>query len=214
MNGGVMNKQHLLLKLLCCAYFALLIGCGPSRIVMAVDSYGNPDLNIAEYKRFSFLPLNSEKPLMEKQLFSFIKIEMEKKGYIYDDKMPQFLIAVQLGVSSQEKQAGVHSRPVQVYQPPPVGKGVYGTWQTQHVTEGGGSYTVNNRWMKFDFIDVIKKKPGDKIDKITYLWQGEVNSQGSSELSEVVKCLISGLLRDYPAKLTSSKITLKLDECK
>jgi Domain of unknown function (DUF4136) len=188
-----------------------LIGCGPSRIQMKVVSYNNPDLNISEYKRFSFLPLNSEKPLMEKELFSFIKIEMQKKGYIYDYDGAQFLIAVQAGASSREVQEGVHSRPVQVYQPPPVGSkdNKYGTWQTQHVTEGGGSRTVNTRWMKIDFIDVINKNR-----EISYLWQGEVNSQGRSELSEVVKCLISGLLRDYPAKLTNSKITLKIDECK
>ena len=148
---------------------------------------------------------------MEKELFSYIKIEMEKKGYIYNDKMPQFLIAVQAGKGSREIQAGVSSRPVQVYQPPPIGKGGTGTWQTQYVTEGGGSYTVNTRWMKIDCIEIINKKPGDKI---TYLWQGEANSAGSSELSVVVKCLISGLLRDYPAKLTGSKITLKFDECK
>jgi len=209
-----MNKRNSLLMLLCCAYFGLLIGCGPARIQMKVDSYNNPDLNISEYKRFSFLSVNTDKPLMEKELFSYIKIEMEKKGYIYDDKIPQFLIAVQAGKGSREIQAGVSSRPVQVYQPPPVGKGGTGTWQTQFVTEGGGSYTVNTRWMKIDFIDALNKKPSEKIDKITYLWQGEANSAGSSELSVVVKCLISGLLRDYPAKLTGSKITLKFDDCK
>ena len=153
---------------------------------------------------------------MEKELLSFIKIEMQKKGYIYDYDGAQFLIAVQAGASSREVQEGVHSRPVQVYQPPPVGSkdNKYGTWETHYVTQGGGSYTVNTRWMKIDFIDVLNKKPGDKIDKITYLWQGEVNSEGPSELSEVAKCLISGLLRDYPAKLTGSKIDLKIDECK
>jgi hypothetical protein len=151
---------------------------------------------------------------MEKELFSFIKIEMEKNGYIYDYKEPQFLIAVRLGESSREVQEGVSSRPVQVYQPPAPGKGGVGTWQTQYVTQGGDSDTVNTRWMKIDFIDVLNKKPGDKIDKITYLWQGEAISEGSSALSVVVKCLISGLLRDYPAKLTGSKITLKFDKCK
>lgn len=206
-----MNKRNLLLLMLCCAYIGLLIGCGPSRIQMKVDSYNNPDLNISEYKRFSFLPVNSDKPLMEKELFSYIKIEMEKKGYIYDHAGAQFLIAVQAGKSSREVQEGVSSRPVQVYQSPSPGQGGVGTWQTQHVTEGGGSYTVNTRWIKIDFVDAINKKPGDKI---TYIWQGEANSRGSSELSVVVKCLISGLLRDYPAKLTGSKITLKFDECK
>jgi len=208
-----MKKRNLLLLMLCCAYFGLLIGCGPSRIQMKLDTYSNPDLNISEYKRFSFLPANNDKPLMEKELFSYIKIEMEKKGYIYDDKMPQFIIVVQAGKSSHEKQKRVRSREVSDYQPPPIGSkdNKYGTWETHYVTEGGGSYTVNTRWMKIDFIDVINKKPDNKI---TYLWQGEVNSDGRSELSEVVKCLISGLLRDYPAKLTSSKITLKFDECK
>jgi hypothetical protein len=206
-----MKKRNLLLLMTCCAYFGLLIGCGPSRIEMKVDSYNNQDLNISDYKRFSFLPVNSEKPLMEKELFSYIKIEMIKKGYIYDEKMPQFLIAVRLGASSQDVQEGVSSRPVQVYQPPAPGKGGVGTWQTQYVTQGGGSDTVYTRWMKIDSIDALNKKPGDKI---TYLWQGEATSEGSSVLSVVVKCLISGLLRDYPAKLTGSKITLKFDECK
>jgi len=208
-----MNKRNLLLLMMCCAYFGLLIGCGPTRIGMKVDSYNNTDLNISDYKRFSFLPVNTDKPLMEKELFSYIKTEMIKKGYIYDDKMPQFLIAVQLGASAYEKQKRVHSRPVQVYQSPSPGKGGTGTWQTQHVTQGGGSDTIHTTWMKIDFIDVLNKKPGEKIDKITYLWQGEAISEGCV-LSVVVKCLISGLLSDYPAKLTGSIITLDFDECK
>lgn len=207
----IMNKRHLLLKLLFCAYFCLLIGCA-SRVQMNVESYSNPDLNIAEYKRFSFLPTDSEKPLAEKELFSFIKVEMEKKGYIYDDYNPQFLIAARRGVSSDEKQEGVSSRPVQVYQPPPVGSkdNKYGTWQTQYVTEGGGTRTVNTRWIKMDFIDLINSKPDDKI---IYLWQGEVNSQGSKRINEVTKCLINGLLLDYPVKLNRAKRTIRYDEC-
>ena len=79
---------------------------------------------------------------------------------------------------------------------------------------GGGSDTVHTRWMKIDFIDALNKKPDDKIDKITYLWQGEAISEGSSVLSVVVKCLISGLLRDYPAKLTGTTVTLNFNDCK
>jgi hypothetical protein len=206
-------KKQSLFAILCCICLCFLMGCGTARIGMNVESFINQDLNVADYNRFSFLPINTEKPLMEKQLFTFVRSEMEKKGYIYDDKEPQFLITVQMGVTSQEKQAGVHSRPIQVYQPPPVGSkdNKYGTWQTQHVTGGGGSYTVNTRWMKIDFIDVRNKKPDDKI---TYLWQGEVNNRGGSELSEVAKCLISGLLLDYPVKLQKSTRTIKFAECK
>jgi hypothetical protein len=79
-----MKKQTLLFAMLYCICLCFLIGCGPSRIQMKVDSYLNQELNITEYKRFSFLPVNNEKPLMEKQLFTFIRSEMEKKGYIYD----------------------------------------------------------------------------------------------------------------------------------
>ncbi len=209
MRDKVMKKQSLFV-MLCCSCLCFLIGCG-ARIQMKVDSYLNQDLNISEYKSFSFLPTNNEKPLMEKQLFAFIRSEMEKKGYIYNDKEPQFLIAVQSGIQSQEKQHRVRSRPIQVYQPPPVGSiGKYGTWQTQYVTEGGGTYTDSTRWMKIDFIDVINKKPGDKL---TYLWQGEVTSKGSLELNQVAKCLISGLLSDYPVKLPKSTRTIKLNEC-
>ena len=38
-----MNKRNLLLMLLCCAYFGLLIGCGPTRVQMNVDSYVNQE---------------------------------------------------------------------------------------------------------------------------------------------------------------------------
>jgi hypothetical protein len=206
-----MNKQSLLFAMIFCTCLCFLMGCA-ARVQMNVDSFINQDLNVAAYSRFSFLPVNSDKPLMEKELFTFIRSEMEKKGYIYDDKYPQFLVAVQLGAQSQEKQAAVRSHPIQVYQPPPIGSvGQYGSYQTQYVTKGGGSYTVNASWLKIDFIDVINKKPDDKI---SYLWQGEVNSQGRYGLNEVAKCLISGLLLDYPAKLNKSTRILYFNECK
>lgn len=207
-----MKKWIILFIILYCLSCIFLAGC-VKFVKMNVDSYSNPELNIAEYKRFSFLPVNKDKPLFEKQLFSIIKDEMEKKGYFYDEKRPQFLVAVQHGVNIFQEQKPVRSRPVQVYQPPPIGSkpGTYGSYQTQYVTEGGGSRRVNIRWMKIDFIDKVKKK---RNDEILYLWQGEVNSEGSGELSEVAKCLIYGLLLDYPTKSDRMQRTFRYEDCK
>ena len=213
-DGSTMNKRHLFLKLLFCAYLILLIGCGPSRIIMNVKSYDNPDLNIAEYKRFSFLPINKEKPLMEKHLFSIIQSVMKDKGYVYDDKNPQFLISIYVGINSREVQGKVSSRPIQVYQPPPIGSkpGTYGSYQTQYVTEGGGTHVINTRFMKIDFIDFINKQPTDKIN---YVWQGEVTCGDSNRKGvDIDKCLIIGLLQDYPVKQDSSMKKVEINKCK
>lgn len=210
-----MKKQPLLSAIVCCICLCFLAGCGTPRITMKMDSFINQDLNVAEYNRFSFLSVNSEKPLMEKQLFTFIRSEMEKKGYLYDDKNPQFLIVVKTGTQSQEKQEGVHSRPVQVYQSPSPGQGGVGTWQTQYVTEGGGSYIVHTRWMKIDFVDVINKKLDDKI---TYLWQGEIRNIRRLKIGDdgawMDKCFIMGLLEDYPSQQASLIKKIERNRCR
>ncbi|MDQ5985566.1 MAG: hypothetical protein CSYNP_01278 [Syntrophus sp. SKADARSKE-3] len=179
---------------------------------MNVDSYINHDLNIPEYKRFSFMATDTINPLAEKELFSIIKDEMQKKGYSYDNNNPQFQIVARRGVKTEERQEDVRSRPAQVYQPPPIGSkdNRYGTWQTQYVTEGGGTYTVNIKWIRIEFIDLISSQ---KDGKTNYLWQGEVHSQGKRTLNETTKCLTNGLLLDYPTKLNRTKRILNYDEC-
>ena len=208
-----MKKQTLLFAMLCfvCLYF--FIGCG-ARVQMKVDSYSNTDLNIEEYKKFSFLPINKDKPLMEKHLFSIIQSVMEDKGYIYDDKNPQFLISIRVDINSREIQKDVSSRPVQVYQPPPIGSklGTYGTYQTQYVTQGGGTRIINTRIMSIDFINFLNRQPTDKIN---YIWQGELTCNRSSiKGADIDKCLIIGLLQDYPLKQIGSIKRVEINKCK
>ncbi|MCG6535992.1 MAG: DUF4136 domain-containing protein [Syntrophales bacterium LBB04] len=178
-----------------------LNACGPARIAMKVESFNNPDVELSNYKRFALLNIQNEKQLLEKELQSSIKKAMEQKGFFYDEKNPDFLIAVNFGVEARTEQHKVSSRPVQVYQPE---YGKVGTWQTQHVTSGGGSSVVETKWMKIDFIDNKNRTNSERPD---FIWQGEVKSDTKREFTHISDCLIMGLMEDFP--MSKNKTTLK-----
>ena len=69
-------------------------------------------------------------------------------------------------------------------------------------------YTVQIRHIRMDVFGAAGQKPGNK------LWQGEVSSEGDEDIGEIAGCLVSGLLRDYPAGRGKSRMTLKLNECR
>ena len=100
--GGYMLKRQLAALGFLCVICCLLAACGPSAVKMKVDSFNNPYLQNVEYKRFSFLPVNSENQPKEQHLFSIIKKVMEEKGFIFDAASPQFQIAVHFSEESRK----------------------------------------------------------------------------------------------------------------
>lgn len=189
-----------LLSLACLCWMA---GCAPTHIALQIESSAQPDFSADTYRIFSFLPPEGEKLLTEK-LLVLIRGELEKKGFVHDDGNPRILIAMKAGTTVQKRQEPVVSRPVPVLQPSREG----GTPEIHYRIEGGGYYTVHIRQIRMVVREAAGKKPDDP------LWQGEVTSEGNEDISEVAGCLVSGLLRDYPAGRGKSHMTLKLSECR
>ncbi len=195
--------RFLFRTLLGIACLCWISGCAPTHIVMDVESRAAPDFPAPACKRFSFLSPEGEKPLME-NLLPLIRGELEKKGLVYDNAKPHILALVKAGTSEQKRQKPVVSRPVPSLQPTPEGA----TLDMHYVIEGGGFYTVHIRRIRMDIFDAAGYKPGNEF------WQGEVSSEGDENISEIAGCLISGLLRDYPAGRGKSRMTLRLSECR
>ncbi len=189
--------------------FTSLSACGPARLGMNVESFNNPDIELSTYKRFSFLSVNDEQALLEKNLQLTIREVMQQKGFIYDENAPDFLITVKFGVEKNVEQEKIRSRPVQVYQPE---YGKPGKWETQYVTQGGGTKVKETKWIKIDLIDNKVKKDSGKID---FIWQGEAQTDDRNTFREISPCLIMGLLADYPIKINSKpKRYIPYQDCK
>lgn len=199
-------KRHFYRALLGLAFLCWIAGCAPTHIVMNVESRAAPDFNVPPGGGFSFLPPEGEKPLMEK-LLPLIRGEMEKKGLVSDNARPHILVLVKAGTRTEQRQEPVVSRPVSSLQPSRVGASL----ETHYVIEGGGFYTVQIRWIRMDVFDAAGRKPGEPGHE---LWQGEVESEGEEDASVVAKCLVAGLLSDYPAGRGKSRKILKLSECR
>ena len=180
-----------------------LSGCAPTHIMLDVESRAAPYFPAAAGEKRFVLSAEGEKPLMEK-LLPLIRGEMEKKGYVYDGASPNILVLVKGGTRTEERREPVVSRPVPSLQPTPQGA----TPETRYVIEGGGVYKVHVRWIRMDVFDAAGPQPGDE------LWRGEVMSEGEEDLGGVAKCLVSGLLSDYPAGRGKTRKILKRSECR
>lgn len=199
----IAKRPFLRCALLGLACLCWMTGCAPTHIVMDVESRAAPNFKPSAGERFSFLSPEGEMPLTEK-LLPLIRGEMGKKGFVHDDRNPSILVAVKARTTTEKRREPVVSRPVPVLMPSREG----GTPETHYVIEGGGYYTVHVLKIRMDVFDAAGQKPGDE------LWQGEVASEGEEDLSSVAKCLISGLIADYPAGPGKTRKILKLNECR
>lgn len=199
-------KRHLCRALLGLVFLCWVAGCAPTHIMMDVESRAAPDFKPSADGRFSFLPPEGEKPLMEK-LLPLIRGEMEKKGLVYDSARPHILVLVKAGTRAEQRREPIVSRPVSSLQPSREGA----TLETHYVIEGGKFYTVQIHWIRMDVFDASGRKPGEPGDE---LWHGKVESEGEKDASVVAKCLVSGLLVDYPAGRGKSRKILKLNDCR
>jgi|GEM_PF-4207795 len=195
----------------------LLMGCGPSKFSMRFHSYNNPDISYSEYKKFAFLPTDTEFPLKEKQLFQYIRGVMEHKGFIFDEEHPQFLISVKTSERLATEVRPVKSRRVSTYKPAPIGSNVnnYGTWQTSHETTGGGSTTFSTLFLVISMIDAAPKNAGANS---VYIWQGQASSSQKVKMKAGgmrggEKCLITGILQEYPNVQQDKMLYVLPEQC-
>ena len=87
-------------------FSALCLFSACANIPMKVDSVSNPYLQSAEYKRFSFTPAHAADQQKEQHLMDVVKKGMGEKGFVFDDKDPQFLIDITFGEESKQVDKG------------------------------------------------------------------------------------------------------------
>lgn len=165
-----MLKVRMFLFGLSCILFATLSGC--TTINMNVETLNNPYLPTKQYHSFTLLKSNSAAQQNESRLNSIIKNEIEKKGLVFDDKSPQLLIAIH----STEKSDNL-----------------------QNVKDEKISEKLTKN-LTIVLIDNIYKK---QTNENKLVWQGSASATGTvSDFSstDIEKCLIIGILQDYPNK--------------
>jgi hypothetical protein len=157
-----------LFSIICC----LLVGC--AGIEMKIDSINNPYLQQTEYKRFSFTQPHSDNKPKEQYLVSVVKKEMESKGFVHDEKAPQFLVDVSFSeVSRQVKDK--NDKP---------------------------SLDITKK-VAIVFLDMIYQKQNPDA-KLVWQGEASSNSSDSEfGTKDIEKCLIIGILQVYPGKFKS-----------
>jgi hypothetical protein len=197
---------------LCLALLVLESCTTTGVIIMDVKAYSDPEEDLFVVKRFKLAPINRENPLLEKELLFMIKNRLMRKGYIYNEINPDFLVAINF-----------YCGPYQYYVPPTtlyLSSYVPGETKTFSGTIGGtyfqgsevspgyyenvpyvtGGYfqTAYYRNIQLYFVDhneLVQNK------KIKLIWMGEVDSNGSnSDIRIVAPYLLNELISEFPEK--------------
>jgi hypothetical protein len=152
---------------------------------MKVDSFNNPYLQITEYKRFSFTQLHADNTLKEQHLVSIVKKKMEDKGFVYDDKLPQFIVDVNFSEVSKQVKDKNDKPSLDI---------------TKNVT--------------VVFQDMIYRKQNADV-KLVWQGEASTSSSGGEfSTADVEKCLIIGILQAYPGKFKSITKSVSASSCK
>lgn len=170
-----------------------LTGCAVPA-TMRVRSFPNPKAALLEYNRFDLKPGDSERPLEEAHILEMVKEVLTAQGFVEDIERPQFYVQVIFGQEEKEKIEGI--RTYQVERPVRRIRRSDGSWRYVYggdrtYVEGGGTIRYNSRHLRIIFFDA--KSPDEKP-----IWEGEVVSNGRSDLFTVTRCLLEGLLTEFP----------------
>lgn len=176
-----MKRQMLVLgffSVICC----LLVGCAD--IPMKVDSFNNPYLQQEEYKRFSFTPLHTDNKPKEQQLMSVVKKELENKGFVYDDKAPQFIVDINWGQESN-----------------------------QVMDKSNKPSLLITKKVVIVFMDMIYRKQNSGAKLVWQGEASSSSSEPEFSNSDIEKCLIIGILQVYPGKFKSISKKVSSSSC-
>lgn len=155
------------LSVICC----LLVGC--AGVPMEVNTVNNPYLLPAEYKRFTFTPVHSENQRKEQHLVTVVKSEMEGKGFVFDDKSPQFI--VDINVSEAPKQ----------------------------IQKDKNGFTDVTKKVELIFMDVINRRLYSEPKMVWRGEAQSHSTGGDFRSVDIERCLVIGLLQAYPDRLKS-----------
>ena len=75
-------------------FLFVLIACNTKYIKMNVQVEKSPDVAPINKKSFGFITNEKIKPEIEEKLTSFVQKELSNKGFVYEKKSPELLVAV------------------------------------------------------------------------------------------------------------------------
>lgn len=170
-----------------------LMGCAVPA-TMRIRSFPNPEAALLEYNRFSLRPVDKERPLEEAHILEMVKEVLTAQGFPEDIENPQFYVQVVFRQKEREKIEGI--RTYKVERPVRRIRRADGTWRyiyggDRTYVEGGGTIRYNARYLRLKFYDA--QMPEEKP-----IWEGEAISNGHSDLFVVTRCLLEGLLTEFP----------------
>lgn len=186
-----------------------VIGC-TNFIRLNVQAFRDPEVAIAVGATFStFVPPNSENPLLQKELLAQIRSHLEAKGLRFVQTSPDFYVMV-FGTISYEG----YIPPKTTYIPIPGttttttqttgnvgGVPVYGTSQSTTPTTNYVPITSPGRREYSRVIDVIIARVGGRTGTAQEVWRGVVTSSGSTgDLGVVAPVLLRELFTEFPAR--------------
>jgi hypothetical protein len=176
---------------LLCAFllFGLLVACSNAPIVR---SDYDPRADFSAYRSFAFMePLGTDRAgyttLLTERLKRAVALQMESRGYIYQEKNPDVWINFQSQVQSKTE-----------YVPPPpmmwgvgYGFGFYGGWPGYAF--GPDVIQYNEGTLKVDLIDARRKQ---------MVWEGVgttlVDNPQQSASDAMVENMVSSIFARYP----------------
>lgn len=171
----------------------LLTGCAVPA-TMRIRTFPNPDAALLEYDRFALKSTDKERPLEEVHVLEMVKEVLTTHGFVQDTEKPQFYVQVVFRQNEREKIESI--RTYKVDRPVRRVRRADGTWRyiyggDRTYVEGGGTVRYNARYLRLKFYDakIADEKP---------IWEGEVISNGRSDLFVVTRCLLEGLLTEFP----------------
>jgi len=194
MSGGI--KRFLSLWRVIVLACLISTGCAYNLPVTVTTSY-NPERNLSEAKRFSLFPTDGERPGIEKALLNMIKERLLRKGCVYDEKNPDFLV-----------RAALHSYMAQFSSPPrlftvlvPVPGGGY---ENRSYVADGYMERDYRRAMEVSFVDYREFVASGKVETI---WQGMAESTGPvSDTLAVASAMLDQILGEFPRQTGKSAV--------
>ncbi len=172
---------------------AFLTGCTVPA-TMRIRAFPDPESALLEYNRFALKPGSSERPLEETHILRMLKEVLTDQGFTEDTQNPQFHIQIIFEQKEKEKIESIRTytteRPIRrIRRSDGTYRYIYRGERTY--VEGGGTIRYNARSIRLKFYDA--KTPEEKP-----IWEGEVVSNGRSDLFTVTRCLLEGLLVEFP----------------
>lgn len=189
---------------------------------MDIDTRVDPTLSYSKYKSFAVVPVNKEQPLIEKHLLLAAVEALTSKGFVYNEKNPDFLVTVGFGVKNEQKYVPARSYSIPKYTPGQTtyhsgtasayGTGGYATGTYSGFSQSSGTWTqeehrteayykkVSHRLIQIYMYD--RRRLIDDNDT-TPIWKNladvtHVEGPSTSRMDKYGPFVVQELLQDFP----------------